>query len=360
MISLYNTLDIKKVISNINNYEGDKINIMEICGTHTASIYRNGIEDLLPENINLISGPGCPVCVTPSNYIDLAIELSKDKDNIILTFGDLLKVRGSNESLYDIKSQGRNIKIVYSPLDAIDISIENKNKQIIFLAVGFETTIATYTCLIDQILKNKISNISLFTSLMTIPKTLEHLLNNSKVNIQGLLAPGHVATIIGIEKLEYLSKLYKVPSVVSGFKGEEILLSIDRLIKMIEEEDNRCFNLYKYCVREHGNKKALQSINKYFTEVDALFRGIGIIKGAGLCLRENYSELDTLKKFKLVLNEEKSSNCLCGEILMGIKKPNECKLFGKICNTSNPLGPCMVSAEGNCANYYRYKRNMQL
>lgn len=354
--NLYNNLSINQVIDNINKYSGDTINLMEICGTHTASIYKNGIDNMLPSNINLISGPGCPVCVTPQSYIDLAISLSKNKDNIIISFGDLLRVKGTVSSLYEEKAKGACIHIVYSVLDAINIALNNIDKEVIFLAVGFETTISTYSVLIEQSIDKEISNLSLLTSLKTIPNTIECLLCDTEIRINGFIAPGHVATIIGCNELNNLSYKYQRPSVVTGFKGEEILVSIYKLIEMIENDDNRCVNLYKYGVRDEGNNKAKAMIDRYFRTSDAEFRGLGVIKNAGLLIKDRYERFDAVKRFNLKYpKENKIKGCICGDVLKGIKNPSECKLFNKVCNPYNPIGPCMVSSEGNCSNYYKYK-----
>lgn len=354
--NLYNKLSINQVINSINGYNGDTINLMEICGTHTAAIYKNGIDRILPKNIKLISGPGCPVCVTPQNYIDLAISLSKNKDNIIISFGDLLRVKGTASSLYEEKAKGACIHIVYSVLDAIDISINNTDKEVIFLAVGFETTIATYSVLVEQSLERGVRNLSLLTSLKTIPKTIEHLLCDTDIKIDGYIAPGHVATITGCRELDKLSYKYQKPSVVTGFKGEEILVSIYKLLEMIDKSDNRCINLYKYGVRDDGNNKAKEKIDRYFETSDAEFRGLGVIKDAAIVIRDEYSRFDATKRFKLEYpKENKIEGCICGDILKGIKNPSECMLFNKVCNPYNPIGPCMVSSEGNCSNYYKYK-----
>lgn len=354
--NIYEKININTIIKEISQYNGKKINIMEVCGTHTSVIYKNKIDDLLPDSINLISGPGCPVCVTPEEYIDKAIYLSHMKDTIILTFGDLLKVNGSKSNLKYEKSIGNDIRIICSTLDVLHICKSNPNKEIILLAVGFETTISTYALLLEEITRNNIKNVSLLMSLKTIPYTLDNIFMDKRINVQGIIAPGHVATVIGKEPFTKMSSKFCIPSVISGFNGEDILISIYTLINMIESLNYTCINLYKYAVRNDGNDKAKQLIEKFFITSDANFRGIGLYKKSGLTLIDDYSYLDAQKKFNInVTPQKKLFKCDCAEIILGIKKPTDCNNFGKSCTLETPLGPCMVSMEGTCSNYFRYK-----
>ncbi|MCM8785142.1 MAG: hydrogenase formation protein HypD [Candidatus Omnitrophica bacterium] len=349
--------EIIKEIQKYGNLINRKINIMEVCGTHTMTIGRYGIRKLMPENINLISGPGCPVCVTPESYIDIAIELLKMEDVIITTFGDMMKVPGSFSSLEKEKANYAKTYVVYSPLDALKIAEDNRDKKIIFLSVGFETT----TPLIAQTIKiardRKIKNFYILAGNKLIPPAMEFLLKEKDARIDGFICPGHVSVIIGRESYTSISKKYNIPCVISGFEPFDILLSIYFILKSIKDEKNEVINEYKRIVKEKGNTKAKEIIYEIFEVVDAEWRGIGIIENSGLRLKENFFDFDAEKNFSI---EIKSSNrktaCLCGEILKGRKKPFECPLFEKICTPESPFGPCMVSSEGTCNAYYKYER----
>ncbi|MFN4227277.1 MAG: hydrogenase formation protein HypD [Candidatus Ratteibacteria bacterium] len=350
----------KEIIEEIQKYGNllnRNINIMEICGTHTMTIGRYGIRKLMPENINLISGPGCPVCVTPINYIDTAIELSKMQDFIITTFGDMMKVPGSFSSLEKEKANNGKIYVVYSPLDALKIAKDNKDKKIIFLSVGFETT----TPLIAQTIKiakeSKIKNFYVLVGNKLIPPAIEFLLEEKDAKIDGFICPGHVSVIIGLEPYISISKKFNVSCVITGFEPLDVLLSIYLILKDIKEGKNQVINEYKRTVRESGNIKAKKLMYEIFDVIDAEWRGIGIIKNSGLKLKEKFSDFDAEKIFGIeIKNSKEKTPCLCGEILKGKKKPFECPLFEKICNPENPFGPCMVSSEGTCSAYYKYER----
>jgi len=355
-----NTERQKEIITEIQKYSKitkEKINIMEVCGTHTMAIGKYGIRKLLPKNINLISGPGCPVCVTPEEYIDTAIELSKGKDIFISTFGDMMKVPGSFSSLEKERGSGAKIFVVYSPLDALKIAEMNKNKKVIFLSIGFETT----TPLISQTLKiakeEKIKNFFLLSGNKLIPPVMEFLLNEKDTEIDGFICPGHVSAIIGTEPYIKISEKFNVSCIISGFEPFDILISILLILKNIKEGKGKVINEYKRTVREEGNIKAKKAIYDTFDIVDSEWRGIGIVKDSGLKLNENFSDFDAEKEFgiKIKISGRKKS-CICGEILKGKKNPFDCPLFEKVCNPENPIGPCMVSSEGTCSAYYKYER----
>lgn len=333
--------------------EIEEIRIMEVCGTHTKSIYNNGIDKLLPKNIKLISGPGCPVCVTPQNYIDDAIELSRKNNIIITSFGDMIKIPGTKSSLREEKAIGRDIKIIYSPLDALKIAQENKTKEVVFLAVGFETTAPLIALTLIEAKINNINNFSILHSLKTMPNAMKALILDEKIKIDGFICPGHVATIIGSRVFEQLSKKYKLPMAVCGFKAIDILCGILSIIMMKEKDEYNCINFYKTFVKGLGNKKSKEILEEVFINGDSIWRGLGNIKNTGYMLKEEYSYFDAnirfaLKDKKIISNK----NCICGEILKGIKMPKDCILFGKVCTPSNPIGPCMVSSEGTCGIVY--------
>ncbi|GAA0078679.1 hydrogenase formation protein HypD [Clostridium sp. CTA-5] len=333
--------------------EIEEIRIMEVCGTHTKSIYNNGIDKLLPQNIKLISGPGCPVCVTPQNYIDGAIELSKKKNIIITSFGDMIKIPGTKSSLREEKAIGRDIRIIYSPLDALKIAQENKTKEVVFLAVGFETTAPLIALTLIEAKINNINNFSILHSLKTMPNAMKALILDEKIKIDGFICPGHVATIIGSRVFEQLSKKYKLPMAVCGFKAIDILCGILYIITMKEKDEYNCINFYKTFVKGLGNKKSKEILEEVFINGDSIWRGLGNIKNTGYMLKEEYSYFDANIRFALKdKNIISNKNCICGEILKGIKMPKDCILFGKVCTPSNPIGPCMVSSEGTCGIVY--------
>lgn len=352
----FKNIDIsEKLINKIRAKDNVEISIMEVCGTHTNVILKSGLKDILPKNIKLINGPGCPVCVTPEGYIDTAIEIAKMNNVIITTFGDLMRVPGSNSTLAKEKALGRDIRVVYSPLDSIRIAQENIDKEIVFLAIGFETTAPIIALSIKLAKEKKINNYSILNSLKTMPEAMRSLLLNDDINIDGFLCPGHVATIIGEKPFLELAKKYSIPMVVCGFEVNDILASIYTLIEMKEKNNARFVNMYSRLVKEEGNKEALKLLNNIFIYTESIWRGLGKINNAGLELKEEYRNYDVLFKFKLrMIETQKNNGCLCGEVLMGIKEPNECKLFGKHCTPLNPIGACMVSEEGTCSAFYKY------
>jgi len=350
----------KRIIEEIQKYGfklRKKINIMEVCGTHTMAIGKYGIRKVMPENINLISGPGCPVCVTPSNYMDKAIELSKIKDVILTTFGDMMKVPGSYSSLERERSKGSKIFVVYSPFDALQIAEKNKSKKIIFLSVGFETTTPSIAQTLKIAKAKKIENFFILCGNKIMPPTMEFLLKEKDTEIDGFICPGHVSTVIGTEPYKKIVEKYNIPCVISGFEPVDILYTIYLILKCIIEGKAEVINEYKRTVREKGNPKAREVINEVFDLCDTEWRGIGLIENSGFKLKEEFSQFDAERKFKINITYSKEkTGCICGEILKGKKKPFDCPLFEKVCNPENPLGPCMVSSEGTCAAYYKYEK----
>ena len=343
----------RKLIEQIRKNTTKEIRIMEVCGTHTRSIYKYGIDKLLPENIKIISGPGCPVCVTSQSYIDSAIELSKRENIIITTFGDMIKVPGMMSSLQEEKAKGGNIIVVYSPLESLEIAKNNREKEVVFLGIGFETTAPIIALTLKIAKSEKIENFSIMHSIKTMPNTMKALVLSEDVNIDGFIAPGHVATIIGENVFKKLAYESKTPMAICGFKSTEILAGILSIIKMINKNEIKCENLYRGFVKREGNTKAKEVINEVFSPEYSIWRGLGKINDTGYKLNEEYSDFDAKLKFKIEVKEEDINNrCICGEILKGKKMPKQCKLFGTVCTPNKPVGPCMVSNEGACGIVY--------
>jgi hydrogenase expression/formation protein HypD len=348
---------VKNLASQIVGFSGGDVNLMEVCGTHTMAIFRSGIKQLLPQNINLISGPGCPVCVTSQSDIDSMLELASIKDLIITTFGDMLKVPGTKSSLEKIRSVGSDIRAVYSPLDALEIAKENKNKEIVFLAVGFETTAPVIASVVDDARRLKLKNFSVYCCHKLIPPAMAALLAAREIKISGFLCPGHVSSIIGTKAYQFIAKEFKIPCVVSGFEPADILETILMLLKQIERKKSSVEIQYKRAVHPQGNIPAQEMLKRVFTPCDADWRGLGMIPKSGLKLNSDYAAFDSRAKFRLKsIQALEPKNCLCGAVLRGIKTPAQCKLFAKICNPENPFGPCMVSSEGTCSAWYKYNR----
>lgn len=333
-------------------------NIMEICGGQTHTILKYNIEEFLPENITMIHGPGCPVCVTPAEIIDKAISLASRNGVILASYGDMLRVPGSKKDLLSVKADGGDIRMVYSPLDAVKIAIDNPDKKVVFFAIGFETTAPANAKSVLEAKSKGLSNFSILCSHMLVPPALEALLLNKNVKIQGILAAGHVCTVMGLEEYELIARKFFVPIVATGFEPLDILTGIYMAVKQIEENRFNVENQYSRVVAQTGNTQAKEIISRVFTKEDREWRGIGVISQSGLRLRDKFSEFDALKIFEF---EESSlqdiTNCIVGEILQGIKKPGECLSFGTICKPEHPLGAPMVSSEGACAAYYRYRKS---
>lgn len=344
----------QSILKEINAISKKKVNLMEVCGTHTVVIFRNGIKKILPKNINLISGPGCPVCVTPVSYLDEIIALSRENDFIITTFGDMIKVPGSTSSLEREKANGVDIRIVYSTLDALNIARNNPLKKVVFMGIGFETTSPTIASAILKAKEEKINNFSVLSVAKIMPPAMKSLLDVEEVNIDGFICPGHVSAIIGSDPYNFIASQYKVSCVICGFEPLDILQSIYMLIKQIEEGKAKVEIQYKRVVKPEGNKIALRKLKKVFSIVNSNWRGIGNIPQSGLEIRNEYSRFNA-RKFKITVEETKEfAGCRCGEVLRGMITPIECPLFKKVCTPEDPKGACMVSSEGTCAAYYKY------
>lgn len=340
-------MDINGILQFLKDYDGEDITLMEVCGTHTASISENAIPSLISKKIHLISGPGCPVCVTVSDYVDRLCELALD-GRVIVTFGDMIRVPGSKQSLADTRACGADIRMVYSPMETISLAEAEPQKQFIFAAVGFETTTPIYALMIDEIIKKDIKNIQLLTALKTMPMVIRELCNKPN-NIDGFIAPGRVAVVTGSDAFSELARECKLPFVISGFKAEEILASIYALIKL--RGTDKALNLYKSVVKNNRNEKAYELIEKYLEPYDASWRGLGEIKASGIAIKQEYSFLDAGSR-ELKNDFSHQRGCKCGEIITGNKKPCDCPLYKKVCTPQSPKGACMVSNEGTCFNYF--------
>lgn len=347
---------LQMVADELKAYDGEKVKIMEVCGTHTSSIFKNGIRSLISPKIELISGPGCPVCVTSSAYIDKLVECSLRENCCVLTFGDMMKVKGSKLSLREAGALGAKVRILYSPLDSIKISMENKSSQFVFAAVGFETTTPIYAVLIEEIIKNKIDNLKILTSLKTILPAMKYICENEK-KINAFLCPGHVSVITGCEVYREMAEKYHKPFVVAGFEGGHILAAIYEIIRQIQSGQYSMRNMYPNAVSEKGNAKALAIMDKYFEIVDDYWRGIGTIKKSAFRLKSEFYEFDAGSSFEAYV-ETPPKGCRCRDVILGRIHPTHCPLFGKKCTPLNAVGPCMVSAEGVCGIWYK-NRGMQ-
>jgi len=344
------------LVNNIRAISKKEIALMEVCGGHTMSIQKFGIPSLLPFNIRLVSGPGCPVCVSSRKFIDKAIVYAGMKDVIITTFGDLIRVPGSESSLEKEKANGADIRIIYSPLMAIELAKQNPEKKVIFLGIGFETTSPTSAAAVVNAYREKVNNFYLFSSHKIMPPAMAALIDEG-VRINGYICPGHVSTITGSGIYEPIAKQYNLGCVISGFEPVDILQTIFMLVKQFEEGEAKVEIQYKRIVKPEGNVKAQQIINDVFELRDDWWRGLGTIPKSGLMIREKYGNWDAERMIPVNVPEpEEPKGCICGEILKGLKNPKECKLFGKTCTPSNPIGACMVSSEGACQAFYKYAR----
>jgi len=331
------------------------LRIMEICGGQTHSILKYGIHEALPKEVEFIHGPGCPVCVTPIETIDLALAIAKRSNVIFTSFGDMLRVPGSDENMFETKAKGADIRWVYSTLDAVQIAKENPEKEVVFFAIGFETTTAPIAAALDMAEKDGVKNFSLLTAMVKVPPALELLLSDEDCMIDGILAAGHVCTIMGYEEYIPLAEKYRVPIVVTGFQPAEILLGILRCLENLKEHKTEVSNAYEWMVQKEGNPEARKMIEKYFEVIDRKWRGIGTIPKSGFGLRLEYSRFDTEKKFSEMPNiPERKVNPHCGAVLQGKMKPCDCPFFGKECTQQHPIGALMVSDEGACAAYFQY------
>ncbi len=354
----YRSADLSRLLAEkIRRISTRKIRLMEVCGTHTVSIFRSGIRSLLPETITLLSGPGCPVCVTAQSEIDAFIALARTEDVIITTFGDLMRVPGTVSSLQKQRAEGRDIRIVYSTMDAVDVARKNPDKKVLFIGVGFETTAPTIAAAIVTARRTGLNNFFVYSAHKLVPPALTALMSLPGVSVDGFLLPGHVSVIIGLDGYRDFFETHRIPCVVAGFEPTDLLHSIAMLVEQVETGEPALENAYGRAVTDVGNPAARKLLQEVFKTADVAWRGIGVIDGSGLKIREPYAAFDAEKMFALALPEtEEQKGCACGEILTGAKIPPECALYKKICTPIDPVGPCMVSSEGTCAAYYRYQQ----
>jgi hydrogenase expression/formation protein HypD len=332
--------------------------IMEICGGQTHAIVKYGIDELLPKEITLIHGPGCPVCVTPVELIDCALTIASLPDVIFCSFGDMLRVPGTAKDLLTIKATGGDVRLVYSPLDCLKIAQENPHQQVVFLAVGFETTAPATAMAVYQAQQQKIDNFSLLVAHVLVPPAMEAILASPNCKVQGFLAAGHVCTVMGYQEYEPIAQKYQVPIIVTGFEPVDILQGIYLCIKQLESRRGFCENQYSRSVQKPGNQIAQELIKEVFEIVPRQWRGMGKIAQSGLGLREKYTSFDAQLRFSVnsqPANISSPTACISGEIMQGYKKPHDCPAFATLCTPEHPLGAPMVSSEGACAAYYRYR-----
>lgn len=334
----------------------ETIRLMEVCGTHTVAIFREGIRQLLPKGIELISGPGCPVCVTDQVYMDKAIAYAAREDVIIATFGDMLKVPGTTSNLWDMKEQGAHIHVIYSPMEVLELGAKHPDKKIIFLGIGFETTIAVIAATVKAVMASGLKNVFFLISHKLVPPALKALLADPTNQIDGFLLPGHVSVIIGEEPYQFLATDYHMPSCIAGFDGIEILSAIANILEQRQSGNFYVGNTYRSVVAKKGNATAQALMAELYEPSDDAWRGIGVIPQSGLALKPEYRMYDV--EYMLPLENIATSSgprgCQCGSVIQGKIKPSECPLFGKACTADHPVGPCMVSVEGSCAAWFKY------
>jgi len=342
----------KEIIDYLKNYDGPEMNIMEVCGSHTAAIAKNGIPRMLSPKIHLISGPGCPVCVTPSAYVDKLLELAENPKNCIATFGDLIRVPGSTKNLSIASGEGACVEMVYSPMDVISLAKENPDTNYIFATVGFETTTPVYALLMETLIQEKIENVQLLTAIKTMPEVIDYVCASGS-GVNAFIAPGHVSVVTGSKIYKPIAEKYQIPFGVSGFAGKEMLTALYGIVKA--RGRGVVMNFYPSVVSENGNENALALIDKYFEKAPAVWRGMGRIEGSGKVLKAEYAKYDAGSKG---LDEDIKQNkaCNCADVLVGKIRPYQCPLFGKVCTPETPQGACMVSTEGSCFSYLTSNR----
>ena len=355
-LSLFKKPDLARgLIDSIEAWAPAHATLMEVCGTHTVAIARNGIRALMPERVRLASGPGCPVCVTANHDIDTVIALARIPEVIIATFGDMTRVPGSTSSLLQEQAAGRAVEIVYSPLDAIKLSQDNPDKEVVFIGVGFETTTPLVAMAIKRAAALKLTNFTVFGAHKNMPGALEAIINDPQLKVDALILPGHVSTIIGIEPYRFLAEKYGIAGVITGFEPVDVLQGIAMIMRQLHEGRAEIEIAYARGVMAEGNPVAMAAIDEVFETCTALWRGLGAIEDSGYRIRPEYQQFDALRRFAPVVEPTRNpKGCRCGDVLRGIMAPDACPLFRTVCSPENPVGPCMVSSEGSCAAYYRY------
>lgn len=335
------------------------LRVMEVCGSHTMAIFRNGIRSILPEGLELVSGPGCPVCVTSASHMDCFISMADLPGVRVAIFGDLFRVPGSYNSLAEASSRGAKVEIVYSPMDALELAINNPDELVVFLGVGFETTTPTIAATIMAAKTRNVGNFVVFSTQKVMPAPMEALLSDPQLKIDGLLCPGHVSSIIGAGAWEPLAKKYNLACVVGGFETADLLKALILLAHQIGKDNIKVENVYPRAVAWEGNRRAQNMVEEIFEPVDMDWRGLGPIPLSGLKIREKYKEFDAEVRLNISLPPaEEPKGCMCGNILKGMNSPRECPLFDSRCTPANPIGPCMVSSEGTCAAFHKYGRDL--
>jgi len=347
----------KRLLEDIHQTVTQPWALMEVCGGQTHSIIRHGIDQLIPDKIEMIHGPGCPVCVTPLELIDKALEIASRPDVIFCSFGDMLRVPGSGRDLFQVKSAGGDVRVVYSPLDAFKLARENPDKQVVFFGIGFETTAPPNAMTVYQAKRLGVANFSMLVSHVRVPPAIEAIMTSPTCRVQGFLAAGHVCSVMGTEEYPPLAEKFQIPIVVTGFEPLDILEGIRLTVGQLERGEHEVENAYGRVVLPEGNPAARALVEDVFQVTDRGWRGIGVIPDSGWRLAEKYREFDAEYRFDVTdIDTEESSVCRSGEVLQGLIKPHECAAFGKECTPRNPLGATMVSSEGACAAYYLYRR----
>lgn len=342
-------MKIEKITEYLRNYNGKPVSVMEVCGTHTSAIMKNGIRELLSPKIRLVSGPGCPVCVTPAGYIDIAAGFALRENHTLVTFGDMMKVPGNHTDLYEARSRGGRVRMVYSPLSILDMAREHLDRIYVMAAVGFETTAPVYALLVKKARAEGLHNIRLLTAIKKILPAMESILKEG--TIDGFICPGNVSAITGFSVYEPLQKRYNKPFTVTGFEGKQILAAIYDIVRQVEADTSAVHNLYSSVVEAAGNTRAQELLEEVFTRCDAWWRGLGLIKGSGLCLKSTYKEFNASGQ-EIRDDEILAKGCRCSDVITGRINPNECPMFGKACTPLSPQGACMVSSEGACGIWY--------
>ena len=345
-------INLQEMISFLKEYDGEPIRIMEVCGTHTAAISQSGIPQIISPKIKLISGPGCPVCVTVASYIDRLVELAMQDGKCVVTFGDMIRVCGSKKSLGDAKADGADVRMVYSPFDTVELAKKEPQTEFVFAAVGFETTTPIYAMLMEHIIGYGIKNIKLLTALKTMPAVIDCVCAEG-TPVDGFIAPGHVSVITGYDIFRPLAEKYNLPFAVAGFEAENLIEAIYTIVKLRGTPSVK--NLYTEAVTAAGNMRANEAVNRYFKPCSAAWRGLGMIENSGMVLKDEYKSFD-LGSELLVADNAKQNGCRCKDVICGRISPTECGLFGKKCTPQTPCGACMVSTEGSCFNYFTNKR----
>ncbi len=346
---------VRSLACRLRNMVRRPVTIMEVCGTHTMSIFKHGLRQMLPEEITLVSGPGCPVCVTPSGMIDAFVELAMRREVITVTFGDMMRVPGTMGSLAQARADGADVRIVYSPMDALDMAVRNPERMVVFLAVGFETTAPAVASTVLDAHRRKVGNFCIFPANKVMPPPLRSLMNDPELQVQGLLCPGHVSVITGSEAFRFLVDEYGLACAVAGFEPTDIMLALIALVGQVQRQDPCVENCYGRAVSACGNPGARALVEEVFQPVDSEWRGLGTIEKSGLGLQVGYRAYDITHRFSIMVQPSmEPAGCLCGPILKGISRPHDCPLFAERCTPASPVGPCMVSNEGTCAAWYRY------